>query len=80
MAATAIRESKLLAESQDQLLKLKDDKLAKDLSEKDLLIAEANGKAIEAALALERFKAPRILTDAQRERITKKLKLYLGTA
>ncbi len=99
MAATAIaasvlviaqmmvnREAKSLSEAQERFLKLKDEKLSKELSDKGVLIAEANEraanadkKAAEAQLELAKFKAPRTLTDEQRERITRKLKPFLST-
>lgn len=75
-----------MSEAQDRLQKLKDEKLSKELSDKGVLIAEANEraakadkKAAEAQLELAKFKAPRTLTDEQRERITGKLKPFLGT-
>ena len=59
MAATAIaasvlviaqmmvnREAKSLSEAQDRLLKLKDEKLSKELSDKGVLIAEANERVL----------------------------------
>lgn len=105
MAATAIaasflviaqskvnRESRELSDTQDQLMKLKDKRLAEDLRGKDLVIAEvnkaaseanlkagkleldaviqrkltaeANERAAEAQLALEKIKTPRALNPA----------------
>lgn len=40
--------------------------------------AEANAKALEAQLALETFKAPRMLSPEQRARISEKLKQFAG--
>jgi hypothetical protein len=40
--------------------------------------AEANARALEAQLALEKFKAPRALTDEQVQHIADELKLFAG--
>jgi hypothetical protein len=40
--------------------------------------AEANARALEAQLALEKFKAPRVLTDEEVQAIAKKLKPFSG--
>ena len=40
--------------------------------------AEANARALEAQLALEKFKAPRLLTNQQVQQIADKLKVYAG--
>jgi hypothetical protein len=42
------REAKSLSEVQDRLLKLKDEKLSKELLDKGVLIAEANERAAKA--------------------------------
>lgn len=42
-------------------------------------IAEANARALEAKVALEKFKAPRLLTIEQGTRIADKLKAFAGT-
>jgi hypothetical protein len=41
--------------------------------------AQATARALEAQLALEKFKAPRTLTPEQRDRIVDKLKQFSGT-
>lgn len=99
MAATAIaasilviaqimvnKESKNLSGAQGKLLKVKDANLAKELSDKGLLIARVNeraaqaeARAAEARLELAKFKAPRTLTDEQQELIAEKLKPFSGT-
>ncbi len=40
--------------------------------------AEANARALEAQLALEQFKAPRVLTDEQVQKIADRLKPFSG--
>jgi hypothetical protein len=40
--------------------------------------AEANARALEAQLALEKFKAPRVLTDEQVQQVADKLKQFGG--
>jgi hypothetical protein len=49
------------------------------VAEANARAAEANQKAREAELALEKFKAPRLLTKEQRGRIVDKLKQFSGT-
>lgn len=82
----AFRDSKLLADIQDKLLKARDENLAKELSDKDVLIAKANERAAlaergtaEAKLELAKFKAPRTLTPQQQKHITDKLRPFAGT-
>src|SRR5262249_46579388 len=58
----------------------KDTQLAVDLKDKDLKIAEANKRAAEATLALEKFKAPRTLSSAQQAQIGEKLKRFAGVS
>jgi len=41
--------------------------------------AEANARALEARVELEKFKAPRTLSTVQRARISKKMKPFVGT-
>jgi hypothetical protein len=56
-------------------------KTAQEIAESDTAkkgAAEANARALEAQLALERFKAPRVLTDAEAQKIAEKLKPYSG--
>lgn len=80
------RDSKALSVAQDRLLKLKDDRLAKELADKDLLIAgakeeaaKASERASQANLALEKFKLPRLLTDLQRESLEAEMRRFEGT-
>ena len=47
-----------------------------DIAKANAQIAEANARAVEAKLALEKFKAPRVLTDAQAVRVGAKLKQF----
>lgn len=85
-----MRRSGELAAAQKELIKLKDEQLRVDLADKDVRIADANHlgskaneraakaeqKSAEANLALAIYKAPRFLTDEQRERIVSKLKHF----
>jgi hypothetical protein len=59
------RESKALSDGQDRLLKLKDEKLANELSDKGLLIAQANERAAKADE--KAAEANRGLEEARRE-------------
>jgi hypothetical protein len=68
----AFRESETLAKVQNELIKAKDEMLAKDLRDKDVVIAQLN-------LEIERLRAPRTLTAEQQFRITDKLKAFQGT-
>jgi phage-related minor tail protein len=52
--------------------------LAKDVALARKETAEANARAVEAQLALEKFKAPRLLTPEQRRTITEKLRPFAG--
>lgn len=74
-----INESRAISIAQDELLRIKDEKLARDLSEKDLLIAEANKASAEAKLALERLKLPRSLTAEQRRVLIEAMRRFAGT-
>ena len=119
MAATAIAalllviaqskvnsESRELSDAQDKLIKLKDERIAEDLREKDLVIAEvnkaaseanlkagkleldaviqrkltaeANERAAEAQLALEKFRAPRLLSPSQRKGFVEEMSRFKG--
>ncbi len=68
----AFRESKALAKVQTELIREKDEILAKDLRDKDIVIAQLT-------LEIERLRAPRTLTAEQQFRITDKVKAFRGT-
>jgi hypothetical protein len=51
----------------------------KEIASVNAQASEANRRAAEAQLALEKFKAPRTLTPEQRGRIVDKLKQFSGT-
>jgi hypothetical protein len=70
--------AKQLNEVQAQLLKAKDNELARNLKDKDLKIAEANERANVAALELEKFKAPRFLSSAGQSELAEAMKQYTG--
>jgi hypothetical protein len=57
-----------------ELQRLSDEKVAAA----EALGAEANQRAAEANLALERFRAPRVLSDEQIDRIAKELRQFAG--
>lgn len=50
-----------------------------DIANADARAADANARAYEAKLALEKFKAPRILTPEQQGRISAKVRQFAGT-
>ena len=50
----------------------------RELETMRLETAEANARAAEANLALEKLKTPRTLTPEQRERITREMRTYFG--
>jgi hypothetical protein len=50
----------------------------KQLAEYRVRIAEANLKALETQMELERLKAPRFLSEEQRVRITEKMRQFAG--
>jgi len=52
--------------------------LGKELEGQRTLTAEANARAIEAQLALEKFRAPRTLDDAKFAMLVEKLKPFAG--
>ena len=47
-------------------------------SEKDARIAEANARALEAKLELEKYKEPRALTEEEQQKIATRLKQFAG--
>lgn len=57
-----------------ELQRLSDEKVATA----EVLGAEANQRAAEANLALERFRAPRVLSDEQIDRIAEELRQFAG--
>jgi hypothetical protein len=59
--------------------KIKDEKLARELKEKDGQIAEANARAEEAKLELAKFRAPRDISEDQRAKLAIGLKKFSGT-
>jgi hypothetical protein len=52
--------------------------LEKEAESARAAIADANARAIEAQLALEKYKAPRSLTKEQQDRIVENIKLFAG--
>lgn len=75
----SVRRAKELTQAQSELAVAKDRQLAIDLKGKDEKIAEANARAAEAMLALEKFKRPRRLTSEQHALLIEKLKPFAGT-
>ena len=75
----SIRRGKDLTHAQSDLAVEKDRQLLKVLKERDEKIAEANARAAEASLALERFKKPRRLTSEQYTVLVETLKQFAGT-
>lgn len=64
----ALVKPKLLGETQSELIRAKDENLARDLREKDLRIAEASERANAAVLELEKLKSPRSFCVTRRSR------------
>ena len=82
----AITTARSLSAAQAMLLQAKEERLAKELREKDELIATVNERAAladeraaEAKLALEKFKTPRTLPRDKRAEFIKRLKPFPGT-
>ena len=69
----ASKKSEELSEKQSALIAQKDTDLAVDLKDKDVKIAQAEARAMEARLELEKFKAPRVLAPEQQSRISASL-------
>ena len=74
----SVRRGKELTDAQSDLAVEKDRQLSRGLKEKDEKIAEANARAAEALLALERFKKPRRLNSEQHAVLVETLKQFAG--
>jgi hypothetical protein len=75
----SVRRGKELTQAQTELAAVRDRQLTMDLKEKDEKIAEANARAAESLLALERFKKPRRLSSEQHALLVENLKRFAGT-
>jgi hypothetical protein len=59
--------------------KIKEKSQAREIAASNERAAEANARALEATLALENFKSPRILTNDAQHKITAKIDAFAGT-
>lgn len=59
--------------------KIRDEALNREIAASNERAAEANARALEASLALEKFKAPRSLSMEAQQRIVAKVKPFAGT-
>jgi hypothetical protein len=81
-----VTEGSKLAEAQSELIRAKDEKLARDLHSKDLEIATVNERAAKAELALAQQANPREIVlssrdgdDVERSRRASEVKKFSGT-
>ena|SRR5690242_14198526 len=77
-AIQARRLNRVLITERAEVAKREKDANDKAIAEANARAKEAEARAVEANLALEKYKAPRTLSIEQRQRITDKLKQYAG--